>query len=52
MTDSGSTGKSAGVSTAGMRRILPPDVVERGRDPFGPPPGLRGGVARSGRWSC
>ncbi|MEV0828407.1 cytochrome P450 [Nonomuraea rubra] len=43
MTDSGSTGKSAGVSTAGMRRILPPDVVERGRDPFDPPPGLRGG---------
>ncbi|MEV1000614.1 cytochrome P450 [Nonomuraea sp. NPDC050202] len=43
MTDSSPTGKSAGVSTAGMRRILPPDVVERGRNPFDPPPGLRGG---------
>ncbi|UBU09210.1 cytochrome P450 [Nonomuraea gerenzanensis] len=31
------------VSTAGMRRILPPEVVERGPDPFAPPPGLRGG---------
>ncbi|MEV4179066.1 cytochrome P450 [Nonomuraea sp. NPDC049709] len=36
------TEKSASVSTATMRRILPAEMVERGRDPFDPPPGLRG----------
>nr|WP_245740256.1 cytochrome P450 [Nonomuraea maritima] len=30
------------MSTTGMRRILPVDMVERGRCPFDPPPGLRG----------
>ncbi|WP_326643327.1 cytochrome P450 [Nonomuraea fuscirosea] len=33
---------SASVSTMAMRRILPTDLVERGRCPFDPPPGLRG----------
>ncbi|MEU8402496.1 cytochrome P450 [Nonomuraea sp. NPDC048892] len=33
---------SASVSTMAMRRILPVDLVERGRCPFDPPPGLRG----------
>ncbi|MEV0385782.1 cytochrome P450 [Nonomuraea sp. NPDC050643] len=42
MTDSSVTEKSASVSTAGMRRILPAEMVERGRNPFDPPPGLRG----------
>ncbi|SPL98168.1 unnamed protein product [[Actinomadura] parvosata subsp. kistnae] len=51
MTDDSLTEQPAGVSTATMRRILPADLVERGRDPFSPPPGLRG-TARSGRWSC
>ncbi|MFB4278303.1 cytochrome P450 [Nonomuraea sp. MTCD27] len=36
------TEKSASVSTATMRRILPAEMVERGRNPFDPPPGLRG----------
>ncbi|MEO3874164.1 cytochrome P450 [Nonomuraea sp. B12E4] len=30
------------MSTTAMRRILPVDMVERGRNPFDPPPGLRG----------
>ncbi|MGW4471436.1 cytochrome P450 [Nonomuraea sp. NPDC004354] len=30
------------MSTTTMRRILPMDMVERGRNPFDPPPGLRG----------
>ncbi|MFC4119918.1 cytochrome P450 [Nonomuraea zeae] len=42
MTDSSVTEKSASVSTATMRRILPEEMVERGRNPFDPPPGLRG----------
>ncbi|AQZ61467.1 cytochrome [[Actinomadura] parvosata subsp. kistnae] len=42
MTDDSLTEQPAGVSTATMRRILPADLVERGRDPFSPPPGLRG----------
>ncbi|MEV5893428.1 cytochrome P450 [Nonomuraea fuscirosea] len=33
---------SASVSTMAMRQILPMDLVERGRCPFDPPPGLRG----------
>jgi cytochrome P450 len=42
MTDSSVTEESASVSTAAMRRILPAELVERGRNPFDPPPGLRG----------
>ncbi|WP_262380662.1 cytochrome P450 [Nonomuraea sp. PA05] len=42
MTDSGVAEKSSSVSTAGMRRILPAEMVERGAGPFAPPPGLRG----------
>ncbi|GAA3621495.1 cytochrome P450 [Nonomuraea rosea] len=42
MTDSSVTDESASVSTAAMRRILPAEMVERGRNPFDPPPGLRG----------
>lgn len=42
MADHSLTRKSPSVSTTGMRRILPVDMVERGRCPFDPPPGLRG----------
>jgi cytochrome P450 len=42
MTDDSLTKESPRVSTTAMRRILPVDMVERGRCPFEPPPGLRG----------
>lgn len=42
MADNTVTEKSPNVSTTGMRRILPADLVERGHRPFDPPPGLRG----------
>lgn len=42
MADHSLTRKPPSVSTTGMRRILPVDMVERGRGPFDPPPGLRG----------
>ncbi|MER5423368.1 cytochrome P450 [Streptosporangium roseum] len=48
MADNSLTEKSPSVSTTAMRRILPADMVERGRCPFDPPPGLRGeGAVRS-----
>ncbi|WP_171074579.1 cytochrome P450 [Nonomuraea basaltis] len=42
MADNSLTEESPSVSTTAMRRILPVDMVERGRNPFDPPPGLRG----------
>ncbi|MFI9593178.1 cytochrome P450 [Nonomuraea sp. NPDC052265] len=41
MSDSSLTDDSPGAGPTAMRRILPADLVERGRCPFDPPPGLR-----------
>ncbi|GAA2894515.1 cytochrome P450 [Streptosporangium fragile] len=41
MNDNSLTEESPGAGPTAMRRILPADMVERGRCPFDPPPGLR-----------
>ncbi|MEO3805930.1 cytochrome P450 [Nonomuraea sp. B1E8] len=42
MAEDNLTEESPSVNPTEMRRILPADLVERGRCPFDPPPGLRG----------
>ncbi|MEU8384781.1 cytochrome P450 [Streptosporangium sp. NPDC048865] len=41
MNDDHPAQESPSASPTAMQRILPPDMVERGRCPFDPPPGLR-----------